>query len=310
MMLRMNEDDGKRCPFVGPDGCTVYDDRPWACRMYPVGMALPPARAGVEPEPVSFLFEDDFCLGREEARLWTVAAWRSDQRVDEQESSRRASGRSSPTPGSSADGSSTRSGWRCSSSPATTSTPSAALVFESSFLDRFAVRAGARGAAEEATTSSFSGSRFRWLRFALFGSRRSRSREREAAMTAQRRSRSSWSGPASPASPPPSRPPRRAARSCWSSGSRRSAAASSGAPLLPEALPALLRHGDQHPPARAEPPRAGPDRLPGDEGRARRRRLARHADPRPGLRQRAVHGLRRLQQGLPGARSPIRSTSG
>ncbi len=85
VMLRMGEAPGKPCPFVGAEGCTVYDSRPWACRMYPVGMALPPARAGREPEPVHFLFEDDFCRGREEAKLWTVAAWRDDQRVDEQE---------------------------------------------------------------------------------------------------------------------------------------------------------------------------------------------------------------------------------
>lgn len=85
VMLRMEEEDGKRCPFVGAEGCTVYEDRPWACRMYPVGTAIPPARAGVEPTPVSFLFEDDFCRGREEARLWTVPAWRADQHVDEQE---------------------------------------------------------------------------------------------------------------------------------------------------------------------------------------------------------------------------------
>jgi hypothetical protein len=84
-MLRMQDEAESRCPFVGADGCTVYEDRPWACRMYPVGMALPPARAGVEPEPVSFLFEDDFCFGRKEPRVWTVPAWRSDQRVEDQE---------------------------------------------------------------------------------------------------------------------------------------------------------------------------------------------------------------------------------
>ena len=37
VILKMNEKD-KKCPFVTPEGCTVYDDRPWPCRMYPLDM--------------------------------------------------------------------------------------------------------------------------------------------------------------------------------------------------------------------------------------------------------------------------------
>ncbi len=81
VMLKMGPEPEKRCPFSTPEGCGVYADRPWACRMYPVGMAIPPARAGVEPEPVYFLFEDDFCQGRGEPGEWTVASWREDQGV-------------------------------------------------------------------------------------------------------------------------------------------------------------------------------------------------------------------------------------
>jgi hypothetical protein len=80
VMLRMGAAPEKRCPFVTEAGCSVYDARPWACRMYPVGMALPPARPGVEPEPAHFLFEDDFCHGgRGASRRWTVASWERDQ---------------------------------------------------------------------------------------------------------------------------------------------------------------------------------------------------------------------------------------
>jgi Fe-S-cluster containining protein len=82
VMLRMSATPEKRCPFVGEKGCGVYEDRPWACRMYPVGMALPPARPGVEPKPAFFLFEDDFCNGRKETtRTWTVDAWQRDQGI-------------------------------------------------------------------------------------------------------------------------------------------------------------------------------------------------------------------------------------
>ena len=85
VMLRMGEDEAKRCPFVGDEGCTVYEDRPWSCRMFPLGLALPPARAGLEPEPVYFLVEADFCDGYREPRQWTVEEWRENQGVLEQE---------------------------------------------------------------------------------------------------------------------------------------------------------------------------------------------------------------------------------
>jgi len=38
VVLKMNEND-KRCPFViHKKGCQVYDNRPWACRMFPLDM--------------------------------------------------------------------------------------------------------------------------------------------------------------------------------------------------------------------------------------------------------------------------------
>jgi len=76
VVLRMGDDPAKKCQFVGEEGCTVYEDRPWSCRMYPVGMAIPPARAGVDPKPIFFLFEDDFCEGRRESPRWTVSSVR------------------------------------------------------------------------------------------------------------------------------------------------------------------------------------------------------------------------------------------
>jgi len=85
VMLRMGPAPEKRCPFVTAQGCSVYEARPWACRMYPVGMGLPPARPGVEPQPAWFLFEDEFCHGRGEPRTWTVESWQRDQGLDERE---------------------------------------------------------------------------------------------------------------------------------------------------------------------------------------------------------------------------------
>ncbi|MFH1091311.1 MAG: YkgJ family cysteine cluster protein, partial [Pseudomonadota bacterium] len=36
VVLKMSDDELKTCPFVTSQGCTVYSDRPWACRMYPL----------------------------------------------------------------------------------------------------------------------------------------------------------------------------------------------------------------------------------------------------------------------------------
>ena len=81
VMLKMSDAEDKRCSFVSEKGCGVYEDRPWSCRMYPVAMAVPPARVGVEPKPIYFLLEDDFCEGHREPRQWTVDQWRRDQDV-------------------------------------------------------------------------------------------------------------------------------------------------------------------------------------------------------------------------------------
>ncbi len=86
VMLKMGDEPEKRCPFVSEKGCGIYESRPWSCRMYPVASALPPARAGVEPKPVYFLAEDDFCKGWDTKTEWTVERWRADQNVEEQES--------------------------------------------------------------------------------------------------------------------------------------------------------------------------------------------------------------------------------
>ncbi len=85
VMLAMKDEPERRCHFVGDEGCTVYEHRPWACRMYPLGLAIPPARAGETPEPIHFLFEDDYCEGRKQGGDWTAETWRENQHVNERD---------------------------------------------------------------------------------------------------------------------------------------------------------------------------------------------------------------------------------
>lgn len=90
VMIKMREEDNK-CPFVTPEGCTVYTDRPSACRYYPVGMAdfheggskdADGNEIHGEDDKFYFVVKEDYCKGHEEDKIWTVREWREDQGVD------------------------------------------------------------------------------------------------------------------------------------------------------------------------------------------------------------------------------------
>jgi Fe-S-cluster containining protein len=83
VILRMNDDEAKTCPFVGTEGCTVYSDRPWPCRMYPVGLAAQKDTAdGWRGDRFYFLMEEEGCKGFQEAKKWSVKEWLDDQELD------------------------------------------------------------------------------------------------------------------------------------------------------------------------------------------------------------------------------------
>jgi Fe-S-cluster containining protein len=83
VLLKMQEDEKRACHFVTDQGCGVYTDRPWPCRMYPVGLASArDTEDGWKGERFYFLLKEDNCLGHNEAREWTVQEWMDDQEVD------------------------------------------------------------------------------------------------------------------------------------------------------------------------------------------------------------------------------------
>jgi Fe-S-cluster containining protein len=83
IFLRMNEDEEKHCLLVSEDGCRVYEDRPWPCRMYPLGLASPREGGDSPIEEFYFLLEEGDCKGFEEGRTQTVAKWLADQGIHE-----------------------------------------------------------------------------------------------------------------------------------------------------------------------------------------------------------------------------------
>jgi Fe-S-cluster containining protein len=83
IMLRMNDDEAKTCPFLTQDGCGIYSDRPWPCRMYPLGLAAQKDTPdGWRGDRFYFLMQEEGCQGFCEAKEWTVRAWLEDQGID------------------------------------------------------------------------------------------------------------------------------------------------------------------------------------------------------------------------------------
>ncbi|MEM5786045.1 MAG: YkgJ family cysteine cluster protein [Syntrophobacteraceae bacterium] len=79
MYLQMNEDERKTCPFVSQNGCTVYEDRPSACRIYPIARASRMHRVHGTVLENYFVLRESHCRGFEEDRSWKVAEWLRDQ---------------------------------------------------------------------------------------------------------------------------------------------------------------------------------------------------------------------------------------
>ena len=81
--LQMNADEGRKCPFVTSEGCTIYEDRPGACRIYPLGRAALKLDSEETARQKFFVVAEEHCLGFQEKKLWTVESWVEEQGLDE-----------------------------------------------------------------------------------------------------------------------------------------------------------------------------------------------------------------------------------
>ena len=78
--LKMRDDEKKSCPFVTHGGCKIYEDRPWACRIYPL---KPESSEITEKSGKEYysVMDVSFCLGLAEDKLMTVASWKTGQGI-------------------------------------------------------------------------------------------------------------------------------------------------------------------------------------------------------------------------------------
>lgn len=76
-LLRMLESPDAPCPFVTPGGCSVYEDRPGACRCYPLGRGARLGREGIAER--FFLVREEHCRGFDCGSSRTPAQWLENQ---------------------------------------------------------------------------------------------------------------------------------------------------------------------------------------------------------------------------------------
>ncbi len=80
--LAMIDDGRASCPFVGTTGCLVYQDRPGACRTYPVGRGASLDRDGHHSEHF-VMINEEHCRGFEEGREQSIRQWQIDQQISD-----------------------------------------------------------------------------------------------------------------------------------------------------------------------------------------------------------------------------------
>ncbi|QLA16359.1 YkgJ family cysteine cluster protein [Desulfolutivibrio sulfoxidireducens] len=68
----------KPCPFVSEKGCLVYENRPGACRTYPLGRATRLDDNGQVVEQY-FVVREPHCRGFQESTSWDAPSWLKDQ---------------------------------------------------------------------------------------------------------------------------------------------------------------------------------------------------------------------------------------
>jgi len=75
-------DDSLACPFLQEEGCSVYEDRPSACRYYALGLLSLREQNSSTDEDYFFLVKEQHCLGHQESRQISIQDYRQEQDVE------------------------------------------------------------------------------------------------------------------------------------------------------------------------------------------------------------------------------------
>ncbi len=81
VVLRMLDNQENTCPFLDENGCKVYEDRPSACRTYPLERAVDRDSSSGPKSEFYFMTDHPYCKGHREDKEWTVKEWLQDQHL-------------------------------------------------------------------------------------------------------------------------------------------------------------------------------------------------------------------------------------
>ncbi len=80
-LLKMQDGPKELCPFVMSAGCSIYEDRPGACRTYPLGRGTKIGEKGQVVERF-FIVQEEYCKGFEQGPAITAQEWLQDQGLE------------------------------------------------------------------------------------------------------------------------------------------------------------------------------------------------------------------------------------
>ncbi len=81
IMLNMADKDNYPCPFLVQEGCSVYKDRPSACRTYPLERGVEKSGKKSRLKSHYFLTDHSYCKGHFEDHFYTVKKWERQQHL-------------------------------------------------------------------------------------------------------------------------------------------------------------------------------------------------------------------------------------
>lgn len=76
-------ENGTACRFMKPEGCGIYEDRPNACRYYPVALLSMRRQDEYVDRDSYALVKEDHCRGHDEDRTLTINEYRKEQGIEE-----------------------------------------------------------------------------------------------------------------------------------------------------------------------------------------------------------------------------------
>ena len=74
---------GMACQFMTDEGCSVYEDRPTACRYYPIGLVSRRKQDEYFDTSAYAIVKEAHCLGHDEDRKLTIDEYREEQGLDD-----------------------------------------------------------------------------------------------------------------------------------------------------------------------------------------------------------------------------------